>query len=34
MALTARDGSKVVVVGETGFDFDNVEETAKEMYCA
>jgi D-alanyl-D-alanine carboxypeptidase len=34
MALAARDGSKVVVVAETGFDFENVRAAAEEMYCA
>jgi D-alanyl-D-alanine carboxypeptidase len=34
MALASRDGSSVVVVAETGFDFDAVEAAAEKMYCA
>jgi D-alanyl-D-alanine carboxypeptidase len=34
MALAARDGSRVVVVAETGFDYDTVQAAAEEMYCA
>jgi D-alanyl-D-alanine carboxypeptidase len=34
MALASRDGSKVVVVAETGFDFDRVRAAAEKMYCA
>lgn len=34
MALAARDGSRVVIVAEAGFDFDSVQAAAEKMYCS